>query len=332
MEVIEVKEDQREEWNNFVKTSPNSSLLQSWQWGQFQQSLGRRIWRLAIQSEKEWLILALVVKHNLPLGKSYLYCPRGPILSNYKFQITNSKLLFDKIQGIAEKENSIFLRIDPAIQPTTIKDLDLIKTSKEIQPQDTLILDITKSEDELMSQMHYKTRYNIRLAKRKGVKIRQSIDLKDLDIFWDLLSETTKREKFKPHSKEYYKKQLEVLGKESLIKLFLARYKGKVIAANIVSFFGDTATYLHGASLYEYRKVMAPHLLQWEAILEAKKKGCRCYDFWGIAPKDSPNHPWVGITRFKKGFGGEEIHYIGAWDKIYQPGWYRLYNLTKRIL
>jgi len=325
MEVIEVKENQKEKWNNFVKASPNSSLLQSWQWSQFQEALGRRIWRLAIQSEKEWSMLALVVKHNLPLGKSYLYCPRGPILSN-------SKLFFDKMQGIAEKENSIFLRIDPAIQPTTIKDLGLIKTSKEVQPQDTLILDITRSEDELLAGMHHKTRYNIRLAKRKGVEIRQSIDLKDLDIFWDLLCETTKREKFKPHSREYYRKQLEVLGKEGLIKLFLARYKGKVIAANIVSYFGDTATYLHGASLYEYRKVMAPHLLQWEAILEAKRKGCKYYDFWGIAPKDSSSHPWLGITRFKKGFGGQEVHYIGAWDKIYQPFWYKVYNLVKQII
>ena len=353
MNIIEAKEDQKEKWNDFVKASPNSSLLQSFKWGEFQEVLGRKIWKLVMKKENQWLILSLVVKHNLPMGRSYLYCPQGPIFQNREYKIENTELLFDKIKELAKKEKAIFLRIDPAIsisayggpvegwqnsvfppmadQPKAgkIQELGLIKTKKEIQPKDTLILDITKSEDELLSHMHHKTRYNIRLAERKGVKVRQSTDSKDIDIFWHLMLKTAQREKFKSHSREYYKKQLEVLGKEGLVKLFLAEYQGKIIASNIVSFFGSKATYLHGASLYQYREVMAPHLLQWQAILEAKKQGCTSYDFWGIAPKDSSDHPWAGITRFKKGFGGKEIHYIGAHDLVFQPIWYKLYNLAK---
>lgn len=333
MKIIEVKEDQKEKWDDFVKASPNSSLLQSFEWGKFQESLGRKIWRLALIDKEKWLASALIVKHNLPLDKSYLYCPQGPIFENLKFKIENLKLLFNKIKKIAKEEKAIFLRIDPAINiqnsEFNIQKLGFIKTKKEVQPKDTLILDITKGEKELLRQMHHKTRYNLRLAQRKGVKIRQSIDLKDIDLFWDLMLETTKREGFKSHPKEYYRKQIEVLGKESLVRLFLAEYQDKVIAANIVSFFGNKATYLHGASLYQYREVMAPHLLQWQAILEAKKRSCKFYDFWGIAPQNQPNHPWAGITRFKKGFGGQEMHYLGAWDLVYQPLWYKLYNLVR---
>lgn len=358
MKVIELKENQKEKWNNFVKTNSDSSLLQSWQWGQFQESLGRKIWRLAIEpsghqaikstyggSAKDerlsFLAVALVIKQNLPFGKSYLYCPRGPIARHIikescSYRVVLKQLL-RRIKEIAKRENAIFLRVDPATNSeseffTTLLLYNFAAVRKQVQPKDTLVLDITRSENELLSQMHYKTRYNIRLAKRKGVKVSQSIDLKDIDIFWDLLSETTKREGFKSHSKQYYQKQLEILGRENLIKLFLAKYKGKVIASNIVSFFGDTTTYLHGASLYKYRNLMAPYLLQWEAIVEAKKRGCKFYDFWGVAPPEKPSHPWIGITRFKKGFGGKEIHYIGAWDKVYQIGWYGLYNLAKKII
>ena len=334
MEVIRVKEEEKEKWDDFVKVSPNSSLLQSWFWGEFQKSLKKKIWKLAVKN-KEWLALALLIKHKLPFNKSYLYCPRGPLVKSLKLRIENLKLLFKKIEEIAQRENSIFLRIDPAVQInqwTNLEKFGFLKAKKEIQPKDTLILDITKSENELLSQMHYKTRYNLRLAERKGVKIRKTTNLKEIDVFWNLLCETTKREKFKSHPKEYYKKQLEVLGKEGLIRLFLAQYKNKVIAASLVSFFGKRATYLHGASLYQYRKVMAPHLLQWKAILEAKKQNCQFYDFWGIAPLGREDHPWSGITRFKKGFGGKEVHYLGAWDLVYQPFWYRIYNIAKQII
>jgi len=289
-------------------------FLQSKNWEEFQKSLGRKVWRVN---------KILVIKHNLPFGKSYLYAPkcRGDFLN---------KDFLNKTKKIAKKEKSIFLKTEP-IQVVEDK-LDLgkigLKKSKNIQPQKTLILDITKPEKELMKNMHYKTRYNIRLAERKNIKIEKNKD--SFEDFWRLVKKTTERDKFKPHPKEYYKKMLKIPG----VKLFLAlipssteQTRPKIIAANIVVFYKKQAIYLHGTSDYNYRNLMAPYLLQWKQILEAKKKECIEYDFWGI-----DEEKWPGVTRFKKGFSGKEIKYIGAYDMIFKKCWYFVYKVVKKII
>ena len=237
-----------------------------------------------------------------------------------------------------------------------------------------MILDITKSEEELLKEMKPKTRYNIRLAKRKGVDIgywildtkNKEYFRKKFERFWELAEETSKRDKFASHNKNYYRKMLESLNgihtpspsQEGNIrisnlsqegnnlyhlqaKLYLAEYKNKTIAANIVLSFGDFCVYLHGASSGEYRNVMAPYLLQWQQILDAKKTGCKAYDFWGVSNlKATCRHvafrfdkksDWGGITRFKKGFGGQERNYIGAYDLVFNWEKYYLYKLFKKI-
>lgn len=272
------------------------SFLQSKEWAEFQRSLGRKVWQVNGVN---------VIKHNLPLGKSYLYAPRceGDFLN--------------KIKEIAKKENAIFFKAEPLRQAQGKP----FKKSTNIQPQKTLILDITKPEEELLKQMHSKTRYNIRLAERKEILIKK--DKNKFEDFWRLIQQTTKRDGFKPHQKEYYEKMLEVPG----VELFVAIYKNKVIAANIMVFYKKTTTYLHGASDYKHRNLMAPHLLQWQQILEAKKRGCIEYDFWGIDEKK-----WPGVTRFKKGFGGKEVIYSGAFDLVFQPIWYIIYKIGKKFL
>jgi lipid II:glycine glycyltransferase (peptidoglycan interpeptide bridge formation enzyme) len=304
--------NQKKQWNQLVIQN-NGSFLQSWQWGEFQKSLGRRIWRIVIEGLK-----GLVIKHTLPLGKSYLYCPRGPVIENPKpkSQIPNKtqnpnhkfQTFLEEIEKIARQERAIFLKIEPSLLDSKfqIPNSKFVRSLKEIQPSKTLILDITKPEEELLNQMHPKTRYNIRLAQRKGVRIRPSLGsgTRESQVFLDLLEKTAQRDKFRPHPREYYQKMLEVLGREGMIKLFLAQRQNQIIAANLVCFFGQTATYLHGASDYNFRQLMAPHLLQWQAILEAKELGLKYYDFWGIDEKK-----WPGLTRFKKGFGGQEVVY-----------------------
>ncbi len=311
----EMENSQKNQWDQFVIQN-NGSFLQSWSWVQFQQSLGRKIWPIETAGLK-----ALVIKHNLPLGKNYLYCPRGPIGDNLE-------QFLEEIKQIAQQEKSIFFKIEPASQ-LPLTDLGFRLSTKQIQPPKTLILDISKPEEELLSQMHQKTRYNIRLAQRKGVRIQlwSGTSSQEIDIFLDLLKETAKRDKFHIHPLEYYQKMLEILGKERMVKLFLAKYQDKIIAANLVCFFGQTATYLHGAADYDFRQLMAPYLLQWQAILQAKELACQYYDFWGIDEKK-----WPGVTRFKKGFNGQEIDSPGAFDLIFQPVWYRIYNLARRVL
>lgn len=313
-------ENKKEQWNQFIAQN-KGSFLQSYQWGEFQELLKRKIWRIEVQGLK-----GLIIKHDLPLGKNYLYCPRGPVV-----QEGDISMFLKEVKSISQQEKSIFFKIEPEID-LNLTEFGFKKSLKEIQPSKTVILNIDQSKEELLEQMHHKTRYNIRLAEKKGVTV-QEIDLKDkesINIFIDLLEQTAQRDKFHIHSKEHYQKMLGISG----IKLFLAKYQDKIIAGILNSFFNQTAIYMHGASDYNYRKLMAPYLLQWQAIIQAKEQGLKYYDFGGINQEK-----WPGITRFKKGFlpcqqagNDQETHYPGAFDLVYRQVWFLGYNLARKIL
>ncbi|MFA4880170.1 MAG: peptidoglycan bridge formation glycyltransferase FemA/FemB family protein [Candidatus Doudnabacteria bacterium] len=345
MRIVEI--NQKEKLNNFIVQHGDSNFLQSWEWGELQKSLGRDIWRVGIEEAGKLVFSALIIKNRLSLGRSYLYCPRGPVFSNFQFSIFNFQtkiwpILFSKIQEIARKEGVIFFRFDyPKLHLPKFLKGKVVQSPKDIQPRSTLILDITRSEEENLAQMKPKTRYNIRLAQRKGVRVRQGAEQADLNIFLSLIKETSRRDRFKIHPEFYYQKMVDFLGKEGVLKIFLAKLQGKVLAANLVLFWGERATYLHGASGNANRNVMAPHLLQWEQIREAKQSGCREYDFWGIMPESGIRREeggietnnelssWVGITRFKKGFGGREVNYAGTYDFVLNHFWYKIYRLFR---
>jgi len=173
--------------------------------------------------------------------------------------------------------------------------------------------------------MHQKTRYNIKVAQKHNIKIKQSDDFNKV---WPVFQKTSQRDKFSLHPKKYYLKMLKTVPE---IKLFCAFKDNAIIAGNLVSAFGDTVTYLHGASDYNYRNLMAPNLLQWEVIKQAKDQSFKYYDFHGVAPDDDKNHPWYGITRFKKGFGGNVKNYPGTFDFIYESGWYKIYKVFRKL-
>jgi lipid II:glycine glycyltransferase (peptidoglycan interpeptide bridge formation enzyme) len=285
------------------------SFLQSAEWEEFQKSIGRNVWRIGG---------ALVIRHDLPFGMNYFYCPR-PV--NYEFlRIT------DALKAIVSQEKPIFLKIDPVseIQNSKFK----IKNSQAIQPRKTAIINLSKSEEELLRAMHEKTRYNIRLAAKKGVefKIYDSKSKNEFDKFWALLGATSKRDRFSTHKKYYYEKLLAIRSVAFSNELFFAEYRGEILAAALVNFYGDGATYLHGASSGSHREVMAPAFLHWGIIQEAKKKGFKYYDLWGIDEKK-----WPGVTRFKLGFGGEIIEYPSSFDIIYSPIWYQIYRAARQI-
>lgn len=282
----------------------NKSFLQSQQWGQFQESLGRKVWRLED---------ILVIKYSLPFNRNYLYCPRVSERVSDDF--------LEKVKEIALQEGSIFLKIEPEKEIPNLK-----KSDKQIQPAKTIILDISKSEDELLNQMHSKTRYNIRLAQRKGIEVKESNNQESLGVFVKLLKQTAQRDKFFLHSQEYYQEMMDILGQD-MVKLFLAKYKNKIVAANLICFFNQTVIYLHGASDYRYHQLMAPYLVQWQVIQEAKEMGFKYYDFWGI-----DEDKWPGVTRFKKGFSGQEVNYPGSYDLVYKKFWYWLYKVGRRVL
>lgn len=319
----------RQQWDEFVRAA-GGDFLQSWAWGELQEKMGLKIWRV---EEKD--AVALVLKRGLPLGRSWLYVPRGPV-GNWGSELQR------KLVEIGEQEGAIFVRIDPALTsppaPLLRKERgEWRKAEREVQPKNTLILELGESEEEVLAAMHHKTRYNIRLAQKKGVTVRFSKDERDVEHFLRLARAVHGRGKFSYHPDEYYKAMVEVLGRAGMCEIALAEYQGDVLAAHIIVYFGTTATYAHGASSSKLREVMAPNLLQWETIKRAKARGYTQYDFFGVAPQSAAGtagqapHPWAGVTRFKLGFGGRRIDYIGAYDLVLSDGMYHVFNAARRL-
>ena len=295
----------KEQWDNKIGSQKMSQFLQSWEWAEFQKRLGRQIWSLDLDGD-----FVLVIKMNLPMEKNYLYIPR----TDCNFDEAKIKLL----KELTKKEKSIFLKIEPLSQDLGSFNF---KKVKSVQPAKTLMLDLSKSEEELMAGMHQKTRYNIHLAAKKGVALK-ICQTEEFPIFYDLLVGTYRRKSKKLYSREYFHK----LYHDHLTKIYCAEYQGKILCANMIVFFADTVTYLHGGSSEKDKNIMAPHLLQWETIKKAKELGYKYYDFWGI-----DDLKWPGVTRFKKGFGGFEVSYSGTWDMPINTWWYRAYKFISRF-
>jgi len=339
MRLIELYQASQDYYNDFVVGQTHSPFLQSWAWGEFQRQLGKKVWRLGIKQGSSLVASAQIISQPLRLDKTYLYIPRGPLMMPGLSKETQQEiveLILSKARDIChatKREGEIFIRLEPDIdcQERTILPLPLIKT-KDVQPSNTLVLDLLPDQKTLLKNMHSKTRYNINLAERRGVKIRQTNNLKDLNRFLFLAKTTAARAGFGIWPDKYYLQLFETLNRHQMISLWLAEYKREVVVANLVINFGDTVTYLHGGSANKNKEVMAPHLLQWQQIRWAKKNSYNFYDFWGIAPEGSAKaKSWQGITRFKQGFGGQEINYLGSYEYVYNPFWYGLYNFIKKI-
>ena len=313
---------EKKEWQELVGGIRPNQFLQSWGWGEFQKSLGRKIWRFKIERDNELAVAGQAILHSLPFGLSYIYLPRGPLVTpigkNHVEDII--KVMVQGIRGLAPK--AIFIRSESTeYDPKGFG----WKKVKDIQPSHTVMLALDKSEDELLSDMHQKTRYNIRVATRHEVKVRKMKE-SEFEKLWKLIEMTSERDKFQSHAKNYYKKMISEAGK--MLEVWFAEFKGEVIALNIMINFGETSTYTHGASSREHKNVMAPYLLHWEMIKKAKAEGREHYDFWGVAPENAaPGHAWAGISRFKRGFGGTEVTYPGTFDLALNKFWYSLYRL-----
>lgn len=334
-----LEKSQEHLWDEFIKTHQLATIHQASSWGHFQETIPERgkYWIVVLEEGQKIIGGTMLIRHKLPKGFSWLYAARGPLL-NYDSENLEKEInaLLSAISPIATYEKSIFLRIDPPLRsPIHIKNFHI--TRHGFQPEHTLILDITKSEDEILKQMKPKGRYNIRLAEKKGVKIsttdiaNQTKLSKDIEVFYKILSTTAKRDDFNVHDEHFYKKIVETLIPSHNAELYLAHYENKIIGGIIVTFFNDTATYYYGASSDEHREVMANYLLQWHAIKEAKARGMKYYDFLGIAPESAKKHPWKGVTEFKKKFGGTEVSYAPPQEFAFKKSLHALYRLYKKL-
>lgn len=315
-------------YEKFVLKHEAGTFFQSFAFGEFQKKIPYRgkSWML-VKSEKNGGTAAscLVIKMKLKLGKCWLWVPYGPLGSNEE--------IFEDLGQVAKEERAVFARIEPAEELNFLKSRWSFKKSPQrFTPEHSLILDLQKSEGEILTQMKPKGRYNIQTAKRHGILVQQySCDApeKDFEVFYEILKKTGGRDGFGIHPKYFYRTLLKTLAPKKMASLFLAYHKETVVGGVIIVFYKDTATYYYGASSYEHRNFMAPYRLQWEAICEAKKRGMTQYDFLGIAPANAKNHSWKGVTEFKKKFGGEEVTYPSAFDLVYRPLWYRAIRLSQ---
>ncbi|MBI5222543.1 MAG: peptidoglycan bridge formation glycyltransferase FemA/FemB family protein [Candidatus Magasanikbacteria bacterium] len=347
---MEIKSCQNKlDWDNWALARKPVEFLQSWDWGEFQKSTGKDVLRLQMVENGRVIWQGHGFTHRLGPGMKYLYVPRVDVISNQssppeagqpRAEVISERLL-DFLKNVCfafvriESEKNYLLSPFGKLRAGSISYLSLPTQNR--QPQNTLVLNINRIETELLVAMHEKTRYNIRLAEKKGVVIKSG---KDAEVFWRLNLETIRRDKFRSHPKEYYKKMLEF----DFCHQLTAYYQNEPIAAILLVVFGDAITYLHGVSGDKHRNLMAPYLLQWEGIKLGKELGCHNYDFGGIAPDAKTgaitcfnnfcwpaNHPWTGITRFKVGFGGERRDYPGAVDVVLNKWRYGVYWIAVKL-
>jgi len=281
---------------------------------------------------------AQVLFRRLPAGLGTIaYVPKGPLL-DFADRLAAGRLL-EAIRSLALARRAICLKIEPNLlqDPALAHRLAALgfqPGAQTVQPRRTILIDLNGEPEALLARMKQKTRYNIRLAARRGVGVRAGGE-DDLPAFYRLMKRTAQRDGFGIHSADYYESAHRLLVEPGLGRLLLAEHEGTLLAALVAMAFGREACYMYGASADEGRNLMPTYLLQWESILWAKELGCRTYDLWGVPDEDEETLEaaftersdglW-GVYRFKRGFGGQLVRTVGAWDLVYAPLRYRLYQ------
>ncbi len=372
-------------WNSLISTLPNPHFLQTHEWGQVKAKYGWQpvymVWDESGKLKEEGSLpsldfhptaAALILKKAIPIAGmsarlSILYAPKGPLL-DWTNESLRRRVLHD-LQSFARKQGGIFLKLDPDVVLATgvpQSDTDIIDSSgqavlselkqrgwkyssDQIQFSNTVLIDLNPSEEELLARMKQKTRYNIRLAEKKGVVLRIGTS-SDFDILYKMYAETSVRDGFVIRDEEYYKtvwqafianSQPPISNSQSLITTYqlpfteplIAEVESEPVAAIFVFYFAGHAYYVYGMSRDAHREKMPTYLLQWEAMKRAKAKGCTVYDLWGAPDVFNESDSMWGVYRFKEGLGGKVVRTLGAWDFAPNPLWYKLYSeIIPRVL
>ena len=358
-------------WNETIASLPGAHLLQTWEWSQVKATRGWRpmpmVWLAREPSSPEgedWsspVAAAMVLKKQV-IGSGLarrlcvLYVPKGPLLDWSSPSLMRRVL--DDLRSLARQQGAIFIKIDPDVVLGTgiphekdarqneggqevLEELGLrqwVFSWEQIQFRNTVIIDLSSSEEHLLARMKQKTRYNIRLAVKKGVHVRPGT-VDELALLYRLYDETSSRDGFVIRNERYYQQVWttfmglptgkDVPGADCLI----AEVDGEIAAAIFVFYFAERAYYLYGMSSAAHREKMPNHMLQWEAMRLAKRHGCKTYDLWGAPDDFTETDPLWGVYRFKEGFGGEVVRTLGAWDFPASRFWYPAYaQVVPRIL
>jgi peptidoglycan pentaglycine glycine transferase (the first glycine) len=318
------------DWDVFLEGNPQTHLLQTSPWGELKAAFG---WDVAHLTHSQ--AGAQVLFYRMPLGLKLAYIPKGPIGSWFTD-------LLPELDAFCRDYGAFALKIEPDLIwdegfARMLQNEGFQASPHEVQPRRTLVLDIDSDEDTIIGRMHQKTRYNIRLASRKGVTVRP---WDDPLAFGRMLRKTAARAEFGAHIPGYFERAYKLFHPQGACEIFLAEFESQPLAALQVFARGERAWYFYGASTTYHRSRMPTYLLQWEAIRWAKSLGCRQYDLWGVpdAPLDQLEEQFTersdglwGVYRFKRGFGGDLVRSMGAWDRPYNRAIYALYRLLIRL-
>ena len=347
MEVAGIKEAKH--WNKVIANLPGAHVLQTWQWGEVKSHFGwdmhSLIWR---DGSGHITAAALVLQRKISdalrgINMSVMYVPRGPLL-DWSDKDLVQEVLSD-LRQFAKKQRAIFIKIDPDLPigygvpgeaqahedpigqdvRKTLESTGWHFSDEQIQFRNTVAIDLRLDEEDLLQRMKSKTRYNIRLAKRRGVTVRiGTID--DIDLLYQMYAHTAVRDDFLIRPQAYYETVWQTFLEADLAKPLIAEVDNQPVGAVVIFQFAGRAWYFYGMSLDEHREKMFNHRLQWEAMLYAKATGCHTYDMWGAPDIFNEDDPLWGVYRFKDGFGGRVLRTLGAWDYPIRPLIYRLYS------
>ncbi|MPM73285.1 hypothetical protein SDC9_120262 [bioreactor metagenome] len=312
---------------NQVATHP----LQSWEWGEFRKTTGVKVERLGFYQDGQLQKSIQVTFHKIPFLNRYIgYFPKG---------YTPDADQMAALQELAKKYQAIFIKLEPnSLRPLEQSDADNqqiqflkkypIEKGRALFTQYSFWLDLQPDEETLLANVTSKTRYNIRLAEKRGVRVYEDSSERGLEDYLAIQEETTKRQGFYAHSADYFRKLYAALKDSGIMHIFKAEYENQILVTWIVFVFNGVLYYPYGASRSIHRDVMASNLMMWEVIRFGKAQGCRGFDMWGaLGPNPDEKDPWYGFHRFKKGYGAELIEFLGSFDLVNDDPIYKLYTL-----
>ena len=345
-----------QDWNPTITPLPGAHLLQTGEWGQlksgFNWSPHQRTWPGpdGVPAAAAQMLVRRIPMGGLAARVAVAYVPKGPLLDWADAEL-RKKVLADLVAD-ARRKGALLLKIDPEVvvgtgelgrpddlpHPVGAETVLALRRAgwrpadDQVQYRNTVVVDLQPDEETLLANMKQKTRYNVRLAGRKGVTVRPGSEA-DFDLLYKMYAETSVRDGFVIREEAYYRSLWRVFSEAGLLDPLVAEVDGEPAAAVVIARFAGTATYLHGMSTENHREKMPNYLLQWEAMRRAKAAGCTRYDLWGAPEQFDETDPMWGVYRFKDGFGGQVVRFIGAWDYPVRPLLYKLYTqVLPRIL
>ena len=330
--MLKVAEIEPKTLDEFIsKQHPEMNFLQMSNWGKVHEVEGEKVKYLGLYDGEKIIGSAVVIRKDARRGR-YFEIPGGPVL-DWDGSIKPIRFFIDEIKKLAATEKCVFVRIRPNIDNTpahlaTAKKLGLVPAPMLLHAENTIMLDMAKTDDELMTEMRRQTRYEVRRSAKLGIKVSYETTKQAFNDFYDLQLQTAERQGFIPSSRNCVLAQHEVYG--DMARIYTAELDGKKLCQGLVIFSEPEAIYHEAASTPDGRKFPGAYALQWQIIQDAKKLGMKRYNLFGIAPPNSPNHRFAGVTTFKTGFGGEQIAYLPAQDIVVNKLRYKLVSAIEK--